>query len=110
MVPEVAFTTTGWILTLAGFLGGVAIWNWIAGHGDVWGRMRYQAGDVWRMLLTQTAIVAVVMALLLFLGGLLGSIIGSPFRWVAILVGVIFWGYVGALTLTAIRGALVGKR
>lgn len=110
MVPGIAFTPLGWMVTLVGFVGGMVVWNWIAGHGGIWGRMRYQAGDVWRMLLIQTAIVAGVMALLLFLGGVLGSTLGAPFRWVAILGGMIFWGYVGALLLTAIRGALAGGR
>lgn len=105
MVPGVeAFTPFAWLLTLSGFFGGMVFWAWIGGASGVWGRMTYQAGDVWRLLLTQTGVAAALLVGLLIVGALLGDILGAPFRWIGTLVGIVFWGYVGALALTAVRG------
>lgn len=110
MIPGLAFGSPfAWLLTLVGLAGGMIIWGQVASHAGVWGRMIYQAGDVWRLLLVQTAIVTAVMVGLMIIGGLLGNTLGAPARLFATIAGVLFWGYVGALILTAARGTMVKK-
>jgi hypothetical protein len=99
-----SFTPISLLITLLGFVGGAILWNSIASHSGVWARMPYQAEDVRRMLVKQMSSVVVVMALLLLLRTLLGEALSTPLGWLLTIAGVIFWGYLGALTVTALRG------
>ncbi len=103
------FTTLNMLLTLTGFVGGIIIWNILAGHSGVWGRMQYDPNAVHRLLIRQMMFVVGSIAVLILLGNWIGGMVGSVLNWLLAAAGMIFWGYLGALALTALRGALLKR-
>jgi hypothetical protein len=103
------FSGLSLLLTLGGFVGGAVLWQVVASHSGVWGRMRYQEGDITRLLTRQLSIVVGLTAVMILLGALFGEPVASLFRWMSTIGGVIFWAYLGALALTALRGATMKR-
>jgi hypothetical protein len=97
------------MVALIGFILGAACWWLLAPRIRLDERLRYDARPVWRLLLTQLAAVFVIWLVLLLFGASLGQIFGAPFRWLALLVNLVFWGYLGALALTFARSVRVRR-
>jgi hypothetical protein len=95
------------LLTVIGFVGGALLWNVIARHGGVWERLRSEteSANVKRLLSRQMAITVAVTAVIWVLSIVLGPPLSGPLGWLTAVSGMVFWGYLGAMTLTAWRGA-----
>jgi hypothetical protein len=96
------------LLTVIGFVGGALLWNVAASHSGIWERLRYEteAANVKRLLSRQMAITVAVTAVIWVLSIVLGSgPLGGLLSWLTAVGGMIFWAYLGAMALTAWRGA-----
>lgn len=95
------------LLTVIGFVGGALLWNVVASHSGVWERLRYEteSANVKRLLSRQMGITVAVTAVIWVLSIVLGDPIRGPLSWLTAVGGMIFWAYLGAMTLTAWRGA-----
>jgi hypothetical protein len=109
MLPVLApFSMANLLLTLGGFAGGMILWGIIANHSGVWDRMRFDPQPVRKLLLRQMTYAFFAMLGFWLIGGLLGSW-GAFLGWMAIVAGIIFWGYLGALMLTAYQAMKINQ-
>ncbi len=107
MLPGMAPSLASLMLTVAGFVGGVVVWNIVASSGGVWERLRWEPDNIKRLLTRQLSVVVIVTLVLALLSALLGGFAGSMLGWLSTVGGIIFWAYLGALALTAWRGTQI---
>jgi uncharacterized Tic20 family protein len=106
MLPGLApFTLLNLLLTLGGFVGGLILWNILASHSGTWERMKFDAPAVQRLLVKQITAVVIIMTGLILLSNVIGGAVGGFLGWMSTVAGIIFWGYLGALAITAFRGS-----
>jgi hypothetical protein len=112
MLPGIPLSLFSLVLTIAGFVGGAVLWQILGSHSGIWERLRSESesANVKKMLTRQMTGVVVFTGLMIVLGLVLSETpLGGLFRMLSTAGGIIFWAYLGAMMVTAWRGAQVRK-